>query len=71
MKPIKGFFICYLFKGQSFSAQRSLQNFIENLEMNKEILDKFQEYHIKSQMIKLEELPILNTLIIESFFKEK
>jgi tetratricopeptide (TPR) repeat protein len=67
MKPVAEFLICYIYRGQSFSAQKRMKNFVENLEMNNEVLDKFNEYQMKSQMIKLEDFPSLNETISKIF----
>ncbi len=70
MKPISRFLACYIFKGQSFFAQKRLEHFIERLEMNQDLMNKFNEYQIANQMIKLEDLPNLNSLITQIFLNE-
>jgi len=70
MKPIVNFLVCYLFKGQSYSAQKRIEKFIEEIERNKEVLDKFNEYRTTNRMIKLENLPKLNSLIKHIFLNE-
>ena len=70
MKPISTFLVCYLFKGQSFSAKKRIQNFVETIEKNKELLEKFNEYYKTNQVIKLEDVPLLNSIITEIFIEK-
>ena len=70
MKPISTFLICYIFKGQSFSAQKKIQNFAENIKNNKDLLEKFNKYYQTNQIIKLEDVPILKSLITEIFIEK-
>ncbi|MFX1566967.1 MAG: hypothetical protein ACFFCV_01220 [Promethearchaeota archaeon] len=71
MKPISTFLVCYLFKGQSFSAQKRIQSFVENMRNNEELLEKFNQYYKTNQVVKLQDVPLLNSLIIETFIKKK
>jgi hypothetical protein len=59
--------ICYLFKGQSFLAQKRIENLVENIEKNKELLEKFNEYYKTNQILTLEDVPQLNSIITETF----
>jgi hypothetical protein len=70
MKPISTFLFCYIFKGQSFSAQKKMQNFVENIKSNEDLLEKFNKYYQTNQIIKLEDVPILKSLITEIFIKK-
>jgi len=70
MKPISTFLVCYLFKGQSFSAQKKLQNFVEKVKNYEDLLEKFNNYYQTNRIINPKEVPILNSLITE-FFLEK
>ena len=70
MKPISTFLVCYLFKGQSFSAQKKIQNFVENIKNNENLLEKFNKYYQTNQIIELEEVPILKSLITEIFIEK-
>ncbi|MFW9820125.1 MAG: tetratricopeptide repeat protein [Candidatus Thorarchaeota archaeon] len=67
MKPFSSFLICYIFKGQSFSAQKKIQSFANNLEQNKELLEKFNDFYKTNQTINIEDVPQLNSLITEIF----
>ncbi|MFX1489441.1 MAG: tetratricopeptide repeat protein [Promethearchaeota archaeon] len=70
IKPILTFLVCYLFKGQSFSAQKRIKNYIEKLGKNKELLEKFNDYYNTNQVVTLEDAPALNSLIKETFEKK-
>jgi tetratricopeptide (TPR) repeat protein len=71
MKPISTFLVCYLFKGQSYSAQRKIQHLVEKIEKNKDLLDEFKNYYQTNQIIRLEDNPILNSLITDIFIEKK
>jgi len=70
MKPLSAFLVCYVFKGQSFSAQRKMKIFVENLKQNEELLEKFNEYYKNNQVIKMEDFPRLNSLITGIFMQK-
>jgi tetratricopeptide (TPR) repeat protein len=70
MKSISTFLVCYLFKGQSFSAQKKIQNFVENIKNNEDLLEKFNKYYQTNRIIKLEDVPILKSLITEIFIEK-
>lgn len=70
IKPISTFLVCYLFKGHSFYAQKKIQNFVENIKNNEELLEKFNKYYQTNQIIKLEDVPILKSLVTEIFIKK-
>jgi tetratricopeptide (TPR) repeat protein len=67
MKPISRFLACYIFKGQSFYAQKRIEYFIERLETNHELMNKFNEYHAINRVIELKYFPALASLINEVF----
>ncbi|MFW9782840.1 MAG: tetratricopeptide repeat protein [Candidatus Heimdallarchaeota archaeon] len=67
MKAISPYLVCYLFKGQSYSAQHRLVYFLEKLQINKEIWQVFEKYYITNQEIQLVDVPSLKPLITEVF----
>ena len=67
MKPISRFLLCYIFKGQSFFAQKRIEHFIERLEMNQDLMNKFNEYHAINRVIELKDFPVLDSIINEVF----
>ena len=70
MKPFSTFLICYIFKGQSFSAKKKIQNFAENIEQNAELLEKFNNFYKTNQTVNIEDVPQLNSLITEIFLEK-
>ena len=70
MKPISTFLVCYLFEGQSFYAQKKIQDFVENIENNDNLLERFDRYYHTNQIIKLEEVPLLKSLVAEIFIEK-
>jgi hypothetical protein len=60
LKLITNFLVCYLFKGQSFFAQKIIQRFAKNVEKDKLILEKFNEFYVTNRVIEPEDVPILN-----------
>ncbi|MDX1798318.1 MAG: tetratricopeptide repeat protein [Candidatus Lokiarchaeia archaeon] len=70
MKPFSDFLICYIFKGQSFSALKKIQNFAENIEQNAELLEKFNNFYKTNQIINIEDVPQLNSLITKIFLEK-
>lgn len=69
MKPISTFLVCYLFKGQSFSAQKKIQTFVESIQTYEDLLKKFENYYQMNQILNPKDAPILNSLIREIFLE--
>lgn len=67
MKEMSPFFICYIYKGQSYSAQNRIKLFINKLHNNKEVWDIFGEYYNMNRIIEKEEIPYLKSVIINIF----
>jgi hypothetical protein len=67
MKSISPFSVCYLFKGQTYLAQKRLQMFIEAILNNKEIWQTFQKFHQEGQIIQIKDIPALEPLITDTF----
>ncbi len=67
MKPLLDFLVCYLFKGESFFADKKIQKFVKYLERDQRLLDKFNEFYKTNQVIGSEDLPVLNNLITQIF----
>ena len=67
MKPISPFSVCYLFKGQTYLAQKRLQIFIESIQNNKEIWQTILKFHQERQIIQIKDIPGLEPLITDTF----
>ena len=59
--------VCYLFKGQSYSAQHRLRLFIDKLKNDGDIWQAFEKYYQMNREIELKDIPTLETVIKEIF----
>ncbi|MHA2391904.1 MAG: tetratricopeptide repeat protein [Promethearchaeota archaeon] len=67
MSSISPFFMCYIFKGQSYSAQQRIGVFIDKIQNDKDIWQAFEKFYKVSQEIQLKDVPTLKPLIQEIF----
>ncbi|MFX0145779.1 MAG: tetratricopeptide repeat protein [Candidatus Hodarchaeota archaeon] len=67
LKSIPPFFISYIYKGDSYHAFQKLNYFIDNIQKQDEIWRKLIKSFQVNQSIKLRDIPLLNSLIIETF----
>jgi hypothetical protein len=67
MKSVPPFFITYIFKGNSYYALQKINNFIENVQINKDIWKKLLEYFQANKTIKQNDVQLLESLITEIF----
>ena len=67
LKVVEDFSICYVFRGESYSAGQKLQNFTEAVKENKGIIDVLNTTVRTGHQIKLNENPDLEDLITNSF----
>jgi tetratricopeptide (TPR) repeat protein len=67
MNSVTPFFMCYVFKGQSYSAQQRIQYFIEKIQNDEEIWQIFKKFHKLNKEIQLKDIPSLEPLINEIF----
>ena len=70
MEPVDSFSVCYLFKGQSYSAKQKLSQFIKHVQNTTPLLDVLKDFHTTHQAILLSENPPLQSLITEIFIKK-
>jgi tetratricopeptide (TPR) repeat protein len=63
MKDVADFSFCYLFKGQTYVAQKKLANFTENFQKNTSMMQTLNKFHHKSQIIELKDFPFLEGFI--------
>ncbi|MFX1570057.1 MAG: hypothetical protein ACFFCV_17005 [Promethearchaeota archaeon] len=64
------FFICYVFKGQSYLAQQRFQSFIDEIQSNEDIWISFEKFYSSNKEIQLTDIPSLDLLIDEIFIKK-
>jgi len=70
MKNITNFSFCYLFKGQSYLAQKKLSNFTENFQKNTSMMQTLNKFNQTSQVIELKDFPFLEGFIKEIFINK-
>ena len=70
MKSISPFLMCYVYKGQSYSAQNRIKSFIKEIESNKELWDDFNKFHQMNRKIHITDIPSLESLIQEIFIQK-
>ncbi|MHA2391899.1 MAG: tetratricopeptide repeat protein [Promethearchaeota archaeon] len=67
MNSVSPFFVCYIFKGQSYSAQQRVGVFIDRMQNDKDIWQAFEKYYQTNQEIQINNIPSLEPLIKEIF----
>ena len=67
MHSVPPFFICYVFKGQSYLAQQRIKYFIDKIQNDEDIWQKFNKFFKLNREIELKDIPSLESLINEIF----
>ncbi|MHA2181337.1 MAG: tetratricopeptide repeat protein, partial [Promethearchaeota archaeon] len=67
MNTLSPFFICYVFKGQSYSAQKRVGAFMNKIENDEKVWQKFMNYYKMNKEVQLKDVPTLKPLIQEIF----
>jgi tetratricopeptide (TPR) repeat protein len=67
MNSVSPFFICYLFKGQSYLAQQRVRYFIDKIQNDEPVWQIFKDFHNLNREIELKDIPSLEPLINEIF----
>jgi tetratricopeptide (TPR) repeat protein len=67
MQTVDEFSACYLFKGQTYNAKKKLSLFLSNIKHDSSIWDTLEFYYKTSRVVKLENLPSLESLILKIF----
>ncbi len=70
MKAILPFFICYVFKGQSYLAQKRINFFIESLIEDKDTWHTFRDFHHLNKEIQIKDIPSLGAMITKIFINK-
>jgi len=70
MNSIPPFLICYVFKGQSYLAQRRISFFIEELQSNKDAWQVFRDSYQSNKEIQINDIPSLGPLITKIFIEK-
>jgi hypothetical protein len=71
MSSASPFLVCYLFKGQSYSAQRRINYFLEKITDDKVIWGNFEKYYQLNQEIQLKDIPYLEVLLTKIFLEKE
>jgi len=70
INTVDTYFICYLFRGQSFSAQQKLAYFSEAVEKDYKIWILLETANLVNKIIKVNEEPHIEELIFNSFLSD-
>jgi tetratricopeptide (TPR) repeat protein len=67
MNSVSPFFICYVFKGQSYLAQQRVRYFIDKIQNDEPVWRIFNKFYQANMEIQLKDIPSLQPLIKEIF----
>ncbi|MFX1316776.1 MAG: tetratricopeptide repeat protein [Promethearchaeota archaeon] len=67
MNSVSPFFMCYVYKGQSYSAHNRIKSFINEIQSDKEAWDTFEKFYNLNKEVQLKDIPSLEPLIKEIF----
>ncbi len=70
MSSIPPFLMCYIYKGQSYSAQNRIKTFLNEIMSEKELWNTFEKFYQKNQKIHIEDFPSLESLIAKTFIEK-
>ena len=70
VNPLSSFFICYVFRGQSYSAQLRIKSFIDEIQSDKVVWQTFEKFHKANKEVQLKDVPSLKLLIKETFIEK-
>lgn len=69
MNSIAPFLVCYIFKGQSYSAQQRITYFMDKLQSDKLVWQTFNKFFQLNKEIQLNDIPSLEPLIDKIFIE--
>ncbi|MFW9971013.1 MAG: tetratricopeptide repeat protein [Candidatus Odinarchaeota archaeon] len=67
MNSVSPFLMCYVYKGQSYSAQKRITSFINEIQNDKELWEAFKKFYQMNRKIHIEDIPSLEPLIARIF----
>ncbi|MFX1587276.1 MAG: tetratricopeptide repeat protein [Promethearchaeota archaeon] len=70
MNSMSPFLMCYVFKGQSYSAQQRITYFIDKLQSDELVWQTFEKFFRVNKEIQINDIPSLKTLINEIFIEK-
>ncbi len=71
MMPVQPFLVCYIFKGDSYFAHNKIKNFIDSIQNESCIWQSFQNFFQKSKSVQLNDIPSLESMVMEIFVEKK
>ncbi|MFX1234259.1 MAG: tetratricopeptide repeat protein [Promethearchaeota archaeon] len=71
MDSISPFLMCYIYEGQSYSAQKRMKSFINELKSHSEVWDTFEKFYQVNRKVQITDIPSLEPLIHEIFIEKK
>ncbi|MFW9820181.1 MAG: tetratricopeptide repeat protein, partial [Candidatus Thorarchaeota archaeon] len=67
MNSIPPFLMCYVYKGQSYSAQKRIKSFINEIKSNTRLWDTFERFYQLNRKLQMTDIPSLQPLIKKIF----
>jgi tetratricopeptide (TPR) repeat protein len=67
MNAFSPFLMCYIYKGQSYSAQKRINSFLNKIRTNKDTWSSIKKYYEMNREIEMNDIPGLKMLIEETF----
>jgi tetratricopeptide (TPR) repeat protein len=71
MMPLQPFLVCYIFKGASYFAQHKIKTFVTSIQNDNITWESLQKFFQKSKSIQLNDIPSLESKIMEIFAEKK
>ena len=71
LKSIPPFLVCYIFKGQSYQAQRRIGYFVNSIQKENDIWQVFQEFYQVKREVQLNDIPTLEPILTDIFINKK
>ncbi|MFX1417425.1 MAG: tetratricopeptide repeat protein [Promethearchaeota archaeon] len=70
LNSISPFMVCYVYKGQSYSAHHRLKSFVNELKRNKGVWNTIEKFYQSNQEIQINNIPLLDSLVNDIFIKK-
>ncbi|MHA2399131.1 MAG: tetratricopeptide repeat protein [Promethearchaeota archaeon] len=67
VNSVSPFFVCYVFKGQSYSAQKRIKSFVEEIQVDTVVWQTFEKSYRVNKEVQLRDVPSLEFLIKQTF----
>ncbi|MFW9999336.1 MAG: tetratricopeptide repeat protein [Candidatus Hodarchaeota archaeon] len=67
MNSVSPFYMCYVFKGQSYLAQKRISCFLDKIQNDEDIWQTFNNFNQVNKEIQFKDIPLLKPLIKEIF----